>query len=35
MGIIRWVVLGALIGGYVASAIFHKGEVTGVNIEST
>jgi uncharacterized membrane protein YeaQ/YmgE (transglycosylase-associated protein family) len=27
-------ILGALLGGYVAATIFHKGDVTGVNIES-
>jgi uncharacterized membrane protein YeaQ/YmgE (transglycosylase-associated protein family) len=27
-------IVGAVIGGYIASAIFHKGDVTGVNIES-
>jgi uncharacterized membrane protein YeaQ/YmgE (transglycosylase-associated protein family) len=27
-------IVGAVVGGYVASAIFHKGDVTGVNIES-
>jgi len=27
-------IIGAVVGGYVASAIFHKGDVTGVNIES-
>ena len=27
-------IIGAVVGGYIASAIFHKGDVTGVNIES-
>jgi len=27
-------IVGAVVGGYIASAIFHKGDVTGVNIES-
>ena len=27
-------IVGAVVGGYVASAIFHKGDVTGVNVES-
>jgi len=27
-------ILGAVLGGYVAASIFHKGDVTGVNIES-
>jgi uncharacterized membrane protein YeaQ/YmgE (transglycosylase-associated protein family) len=27
-------IVGAIVGGYVASAIFHKGDVTGLNIES-
>ena len=27
-------IVGAVVGGYLASAIFHKGDVTGVNIES-
>lgn len=27
-------ILGALLGGYVAATLFHKGDVTGVNIES-
>ena len=27
-------IVGAVVGGYLASAIFHKGDVNGVNIES-
>ena len=27
-------IVGAVVGGYLAEAIFHKGDVTGVNIES-
>jgi len=27
-------IIGAVVGGYLAKAIFHKGDVTGVNIES-
>jgi uncharacterized membrane protein YeaQ/YmgE (transglycosylase-associated protein family) len=27
-------IVGALIGGYIAASVFHKGDVTGVNIES-
>lgn len=27
-------IIGAVVGGYLASAIFHKGDVTGVNVES-
>lgn len=27
-------IVGALVGGYTAQALFHKGDVTGVNIES-
>jgi uncharacterized membrane protein YeaQ/YmgE (transglycosylase-associated protein family) len=27
-------IVGALVGGYIASAVFHKGDVSGVNIES-
>jgi uncharacterized membrane protein YeaQ/YmgE (transglycosylase-associated protein family) len=36
-GLILTVVLGivgALVGGYLAQALLHKGDVTGVNIES-
>ena len=34
LGTIILGIVGAIIGGYLASAIFHKGDVTGVNIES-
>lgn len=27
-------IVGAVVGGYIASAVFHKGDVTGVNVES-
>ena len=27
-------IVGAVVGGFIASSIFHKGDVTGVNIES-
>jgi uncharacterized membrane protein YeaQ/YmgE (transglycosylase-associated protein family) len=27
-------IVGAVVGGYIATSIFHKGDVTGVNIES-
>jgi uncharacterized membrane protein YeaQ/YmgE (transglycosylase-associated protein family) len=27
-------IVGAVVGGYIASAVFHKGDVTGINIES-
>ena len=27
-------IVGAVVGGYVAESVFHKGDVTGVNIES-
>jgi uncharacterized membrane protein YeaQ/YmgE (transglycosylase-associated protein family) len=27
-------IVGAVVGGYIASAVFHSGDVTGVNIES-
>ena len=36
-GVIGTIVLGivgAVVGGYLAEAIFHKGDVTGVNVES-
>ena len=36
-GVIGTIVLGivgAAVGGYLAEAIFHKGDVTGVNVES-
>jgi uncharacterized membrane protein YeaQ/YmgE (transglycosylase-associated protein family) len=34
LGTILLGIVGAVVGGYIASAIFHKGDVTGVNIES-
>jgi len=27
-------IFGAVVGGYIAESVFHKGDVTGVNIES-
>jgi uncharacterized membrane protein YeaQ/YmgE (transglycosylase-associated protein family) len=27
-------IVGAVVGGYIASSVFHKGDVTGLNIES-
>ena len=27
-------IVGALVGGYIATSVFHKGDVTGVNVES-
>ena len=36
-GVIATIVLGiigAVVGGYLAATVFHKGDVTGVNIES-
>ena len=27
-------IVGALVGGYLAQAVLHKGDVTGVNVES-
>ena len=27
-------IVGAVVGGYIASSVFHKGDVTGVNVES-
>src|SRR5665811_2122941 len=27
-------IVGAVVGGYIAATVFHKGDVTGVNIES-
>ena len=27
-------IIGAVVGGYIAESVFHKGDVTGVNIES-
>ena len=34
VGTIALGIVGALIGGYLADSVFHKGDVTGVNIES-
>jgi uncharacterized membrane protein YeaQ/YmgE (transglycosylase-associated protein family) len=36
-GLIMMIVLGivgALVGGFLAQAVFHKGDVSGINIES-
>ena len=36
-GVIGTIILGiagAVVGGYIAESVFHKGDVTGVNIES-
>jgi len=27
-------IVGAVVGGYIASAVFHKGDVSGLNVES-
>ena len=27
-------IVGAVVGGYIATTVFHKGDVSGVNIES-
>ncbi len=27
-------IVGAVVGGYIAASVFHKGDVTGVNVES-
>ncbi|MHB8460661.1 MAG: GlsB/YeaQ/YmgE family stress response membrane protein [Candidatus Limnocylindrales bacterium] len=27
-------IVGAVVGGYIAESVFHKGDVSGVNIES-
>ena len=27
-------IVGAFVGGYIASALFHKGDVSGLNVES-
>ena len=27
-------IVGAFVGGYIASAVFHKGDVSGLNVES-
>ena len=34
LGTIILGIIGAVVGGYLAEAIFHKGDVTGINIES-
>ena len=34
IGTILLGIIGAVVGGYIAASIFHKGDVTGVNIES-
>ena len=34
LGTILLGIVGAVVGGYVAQAVFHKGDVTGVNVES-
>jgi uncharacterized membrane protein YeaQ/YmgE (transglycosylase-associated protein family) len=34
LGTIVLGIIGAVIGGYLAAAVFHKGDVSGVNIES-
>jgi uncharacterized membrane protein YeaQ/YmgE (transglycosylase-associated protein family) len=36
-GIIGTIILGivgAVVGGWIASAVFHKGDISGINIES-
>jgi len=36
-GLVMMIVLGivgALVGGFLAESVFHKGDVTGINIES-
>jgi uncharacterized membrane protein YeaQ/YmgE (transglycosylase-associated protein family) len=27
-------IVGAVVGGYIGAAVFHRGDVTGVNVES-
>jgi uncharacterized membrane protein YeaQ/YmgE (transglycosylase-associated protein family) len=27
-------IIGAIVGGYIATSVFHKGDVSGVNVES-
>jgi len=27
-------IVGAVVGGYIAASVFHKGDVTGLNLES-
>jgi uncharacterized membrane protein YeaQ/YmgE (transglycosylase-associated protein family) len=34
LGTILLGIVGAVVGGYIAASVFHKGDVTGVNIES-
>lgn len=34
LGTILLGIVGAVVGGYVAQAVLHKGDVTGVNVES-
>ncbi len=34
LGTIVLGIIGAVVGGYLAAAVFHKGDVSGVNIES-
>ena len=34
LGTIILGIVGAVVGGYIAEAVFHKGDVTGVNVES-
>ncbi|HEY7936859.1 MAG TPA: GlsB/YeaQ/YmgE family stress response membrane protein [Candidatus Limnocylindrales bacterium] len=34
LGTIILGIVGAVIGGWLASEVFHKGDVTGVNVES-
>jgi uncharacterized membrane protein YeaQ/YmgE (transglycosylase-associated protein family) len=34
IGTILLGIVGAVVGGYLAELLFHKGDVTGVNIES-
>jgi len=34
LGTILLGIVGAVIGGYIAESVFHKGDVSGVNIES-
>ena len=34
IGTILLGIVGAVVGGFLASEVFHKGDVTGVNVES-
>ncbi len=34
IGTILLGIVGAIVGGFIASEVFHKGDVTGVNVES-